>query len=402
MKRREQPRDKDEATLPTARTPAMTDDGAASTGVGMLDTALDGLYWGDNVVWETEEEAAAQPFYAAIAGERAAYDFAAYVSLTRPPEEIRAAYPGFEVIDARATGSLGRPAPLLQAIYERCDRADRSLLLFDPLDAMAGRWGTDTARAFFVRCCPHLLEVGAIAYWSVGHGPALASLRREIHEVTQCVLTLSEGRLRIAKAEARGPGVEGSVFRNRVEDGRPALEAAPAAARLGTALRAVRMQRDLSQSELARLLGISPSAVSQAERGRRGLSLETLLDACTKLDLTLDELLRGDVNPGYRLARRHDPRRRADGRPLPLIDDRQAGLRAYLLTLAPRQHASPHLTHKGVELVAVVAGLVQVQLDSGRPVLRRGETLLAERSAVLGWRNLGESDATLFWILRDG
>jgi quercetin dioxygenase-like cupin family protein len=142
--------------------------------------------------------------------------------------------------------------------------------------------------------------------------------------------------------------------------------------------------------------------VSQAERGRRGLSLETLLDACTKLDLTLDELLRGDVNPGYRLARRHDPRRRADGRPLPLIDDRQAGLRAYLLTLAPRQHATPHLTHKGVELVAVVAGLVQVQLDSGRPVLRRGETLLAERSAVLGWRNLGESDATLFWILRDG
>ena len=179
------------------------------------------------------------------------------------------------------------------------------------------------------------------------------------------------------------------------------LEAAPVAARLGTALRAVRMQRNLSQSDLARLLGISPSAVSQAERGRRGLSLETLLEACTKLDLTLDELLRGDVNPGYRLARRHDPRRRSDGRPLPLVDDRQAGLRAYLLTLPARGHATPHLTHKGVELVAVVAGLVQVLLESGRPVLRRGETLLAERTAVLGWRNLGEGEATLFWILRD-
>jgi hypothetical protein len=45
-----------------------------------------------------------------------------------------------------------------------------------------------------------------------------------------------------------------------------------------------------------------------------------------------------------------------------------------------------------------VSGLVQVLLDSGRPVLRRGETLLAERSAVLGWRNLGEGDAMLFWI----
>jgi transcriptional regulator with XRE-family HTH domain len=379
----------------------MTDDAAASTGVASLDAALDGLYWGDNVVWETEQHAAVEPFFAAIADQRDAYDLLLFVALERTPEEVAADYPGFEVLDARPGRPLGRAAPLLQTVYERCDRAERSLLLFDPLDAMAERWGTDTARAFFVRCCPHLLEVGAVAYWSVGHGAALAPLRREIAEVTQCVFALSDGRLRIAKAEARGPGVEGSVFRSSVADGRPVLEAAPAAARLGTALRAVRTQRHLSQSDLARLLGISPSAVSQAERGRRGLSLETLLDACTKLDLTLDELLRGDVNPGYRLARRHDPRRRSDGRPLALIDDRRAGLRAYLVTLAPRGQATPHLTHKGVEMVAVVSGLVQVLLDSGRPVLRRGETLLAERTAVLGWRNLGEGDATLFWILRD-
>jgi transcriptional regulator with XRE-family HTH domain len=401
MKHDAQKRDKHEALLPTPARRTMSDDGSASTGVATLDAALDGLYWGDNVVWEAEDAAAVEPFYGALAEHRDAYDFAGYVALSRDPDEVRAVYPGFEVLDARAGRALGRPAPLLQAIYERCDRAERGLLLFDPLDAMAERWGTETARAFFVRCCPHLLEVGAIAYWAVGHGAALAPLRREVAEVTQCVFALSDGRLRIAKAEARGPGVEGSVFRTSVEDGRPVLEAAPAAARLGTALRAVRTQRHLSQSDLARLLGISPSAVSQAERGRRGLSLETLLDACTKLDLTLDELLRGDVNPGYRLARRHDPRRRSDGRPLALIDDRRAGLRAYLLTLAPRGHATPHLTHKGVELVAVVSGLVQVLLDSGRPVLRRGETLLAERSAVLGWRNLGEGDAMLFWILRD-
>jgi transcriptional regulator with XRE-family HTH domain len=379
----------------------MNDDGAASTGVPALDAALDGLYWGDNVVWEGESAAAAEPFYAALADERDTYDFAAYVSFTRSPADIERAYPGLEVLDARPASRLARPGPLLQAISERCDGVPRSLLLFDPLDAMAERWGRDNARAFFVRCCPHLLEVGAIAYWSVGLGATLAPLRRDVTEVTQCVLTLGEGRLRIAKAEARGPGVEGNVFRCRIVDGRPYVEVAPAAARLGTPLRAVRTQRHLSQSDLARMLGISPSAVSQAERGRRGLSLETLLDASAKLDLTLDELLRGDVNPGYRLARRHDPRRRADGRPLPLADDRQAGLRAYLVTLAPRGQTAPHLTHKGVELVAVVGGLVQVLLDSARPVLRRGETLLAEGTAVLGWRNLGESEATLFWILRD-
>src|SRR3954470_15536261 len=249
----------------------MVDQGAASTGVAALDAVLDGLYWGDNVVWESEDPAAVEPFYGALAGRRADYDGAAFVSLTRAPDEVRAAYPGFEVVDARAGGPLGRPAPLLQAIYERCDAADRSLLLFDPLDAMAERWGTDTARTFFVRCCPHLLEVGAIAYWTVGPGAPLAPLRRAIAEVTQCVLSLGEDRLRIAKADARAPGVEGSVLRCRVADGRPMLEAAPAAARVGTALRAVRAQRHLSQSDVARLLGILPSAVSQAERGRCGL-----------------------------------------------------------------------------------------------------------------------------------
>src|SRR3954466_3981263 len=227
MKQTEQDRHQDQALLPSP----MTDDAAASTGVAALDAALDGLYWGDNVVWESEAAAACEPFYGALAAHRAAYDFAGYVAIDRSPEEVAAAYPGFEVLDARAGRGIGRPAPLLQAIYERCDRAERGLLLFDPLDAMARRWGTDTARAFFVRCCPHLLEVGAIAYWTVGLGPELAPLRREISEVTQCVLALGEDRLRIAKADARAPGVEGSVFRCRVAGGRPVLEAAPAAAR---------------------------------------------------------------------------------------------------------------------------------------------------------------------------
>ncbi|MEA2179829.1 MAG: hypothetical protein QOG77_3126 [Solirubrobacteraceae bacterium] len=379
----------------------MADEGAASTGVDVLDEALDGLYWGDNVVWEIDEEGSAKPFYRAIARRRADYDAAVYLSLDRPPEEITAAYPGFDVIDARPGSGLDAAEDLLRTVLERCERSPRSLLLVDPLEILAERWDAEAARAFFARCCPHLLGAGAIAYWTLGRTGAAGALRRGVAEVTQCVLTLGDGRLRIAKADARGPGVEGSVFRCRIEDGHPRLEAAPAAARLGTALRAVRMQRHLSQSDLARLLGISPSAVSQAERGRRGLSLETLLDACTKLDLTLDDLLRGDVSPGYRLARRHDPRRRSDARPLPLLDDMRAGMRAYLVTLPPRGQSAPHLTHKGVELVAVVSGLVQVLLDAGRPVLRPGETLLAQRSAIVGWRNLGEDEATLFWVLRD-
>src|SRR3954451_19069659 len=109
MKQTEQVGHQDEALLPAP----MTDDAAASTGVAVLDAALDGLFWGDNVVWETEQRAAVEPFYAALADQRAAYDVTVYVSLARPPEEVAAAYPGFDVVDARPGRPLGRAAPLL-------------------------------------------------------------------------------------------------------------------------------------------------------------------------------------------------------------------------------------------------------------------------------------------------
>jgi transcriptional regulator with XRE-family HTH domain len=375
---------------------------AALTGLPALDSALGGLFWGDNVVWVADDVAALEPFERAVLGSATAYEQPAYVCVGRDPAQVAAAFPGIGIIDARPGTSLERPGDLLRAVLERSERAARGLLLFDSLDAMAARWGADTARAFFVRCCPSLLQIGSIAYWTMSSAGVGPRVRRQIEEITQCVFGVEDGRLRIIKAEGRGPGVEGAVFRYRVEDGGVRVDAAPAAARIGAALRAIRRERELSQSELARLAGVSPSAISQAEHGRRGLSLETLLVLSSRLGVTLDELLRGDTEPGYTLGRRHEPERREEGRPVPLLDDPAAGVRTYIVRLRPHAQGSPHIVHKGVEVVTVASGLVQVSVGSGRPVLRAGEALLAGRSAVSGWRNLGESEATLFWVLRDG
>lgn len=373
----------------------------AVLGLPELDLVLGGLYWGDNVVWEAEEEDALTPFYRAIALGAAAYDTAAFVTVSRAPEEVRAAYPTLDVLDARRDTPLGQPRPLLEAIRERCRRPLRHLLLFDSLEAMSVQWGAEIAGRFFARGCPLLLGLGAVAHWSLVPARQSPALRREIDGLTQCVLVLADGRVRIAKAEGRPPDVVGSVFRYRLENGVPRLEPAPAAARLGAALRALRLQRRLSQSELARLAGVSPSAISQAERGQRGLSLQTLIDLAARLNITIDELLRGDVAPGYRIVRRDDPRQTAENAPVLLLDDPAAGLRAYLVRLTPGGSAAPDFPHKGVELVAVAQGLVQVILPAGRPVLRQGEALIAETSTISGWRNLSEREAMLFWILRD-
>jgi transcriptional regulator with XRE-family HTH domain len=373
----------------------------ASTGVADLDRALHGLYWGDNVVFEPDSTDTALPFFVAVAEHSEVYDHAAYVTLTLDPEVIHRDYPSLGVIDARPQTPLAEAGALLNEVRRRSKPQARTLLLFDPLDDMAARWGTDMARRFFTRCCPLLLEVGAIAYWSLSQGERFEPLRRDVEDVTQCVLVVRDGRLRIAKAEGRPVGVQGSVYHYRLADGKPELTQAPAAARLGGALRAVRMQRQLSQAQLAQLADVSASAISQAERGQRGLSLETLLTLTANLHITVDELLRGHVSPGYRLGRRDDPAATPTGTPIPLLDDPEAGLRAYLVRLAPGATATPNIDHKGTELVAVVGGLVQVQLTSGRPVLRQGEALLADRSSIRGWRNIAQRPAALFWVIRD-
>jgi transcriptional regulator with XRE-family HTH domain len=375
----------------------MTAPGPATSGIADLDRTLGGLFWGDNVVWELRQNASAEPFVRALVsagGQAEAFAHVSFDGSGTDGERI-------DVIDASAGGAHARPGELLTAVRAYAGRAERTILVFDALDAMAERWGAEIARRFFVRCCPMLLEIGAIAYWSIGSSDALAALRREVEQITQCVLVVDDHRVRIAKADGRPPGVEGSVLTVSRHDDEIRLTASPAAARLAAALRSLRQRRNLSQTDLARLAGVSPSAISHAERGQSGLSLDTLLDLSARLNVTLDELLRGDAVRGYQLARRHDPSERSGSTLLPLLDELGVGLRVFLARLPPRASGQPDERHKGVEAVTVASGLVQIELGDRRAALRAGEALVAEASSITGWRNVGDGEALLFWILRD-
>jgi len=375
---------------------------STGTGVAELDRALDGLYWGDNVVWVWEgSEPPERLFYDAIAQRRDDFGVAGYVAVSTDPAEITARWPWLKIIDARKGTPITSPRHLLEAIRQFCARGPRPLLLFDSLAPLADRWGMRIASGFFGHCCPMLLDLGAIAYWSVPGASQYRTMHREIEQITQCIIVVGEGRLRISKAEGRPPGAQGQLFRYSVQDGTLQLQPAQTAARVGAALRAYRLRRELSQSDLARLAGVSPSAISQVERGERGLSLETLMALSGRLNVTLDELLGGEVTPDYRIGRRHGLADTRRGSVLPLLDDAEAGLRAYLISMPRSATVEAPFAHKGTELVGVVNGLVQVLLGSGRPVLRRGETLLASRRGIDGWRNVGDADAQCIWVLRD-
>src|SRR6476619_616466 len=198
----------------------------ASTGLAELDQVLGGLYWGDNVVLSAEEPADPEPFYAAAASV-GDYDAAGFVTLDLEPDEIQRRYPGFDVIDGRPGHGHSQPGQVLDEVAKWSAQPGARLLLFDSLDAMSARWGDELAGRFFSRGCPMLLGLGGIAYWSLTASRHSTGVRREIEAVTQCVLDLGDGRLRVVKAEGRAPGVQGSVYRYQLSGGHPVLESAP-------------------------------------------------------------------------------------------------------------------------------------------------------------------------------
>jgi transcriptional regulator with XRE-family HTH domain len=355
-----------------------------STGLDALDAVLGGLYWGDNVVWECSGVSPA-PFYHAIASSGERFDSRNWVSLDA---------------DAEAGSGERDAVALLADVHRLCElRGRRRLLLFDGLERMVAAWGPGGARGFFARCCPFLLEAGAIAYWSLDMEQTPPMVRGVVEGITQCVLRVEERKLTVIKAEGRDERVKGSVLHWHLENGQPVLAPADLLGRIAASLRGIRRARSLSQHDLAELAGVTASAISQAERGERGLSLATLLRLSGALEIKLDDLLRGEAPDSYRIGRL-SVNLGGDGAQLAtLLAGGPDEPRVELVRLAEHRGAPAPAGMRGQALVAVAEGLVQVLIDPHAPVLRPGEVVVTDAAHVRGWRNLGRAEAMLFWIV---
>jgi transcriptional regulator with XRE-family HTH domain len=74
---------------------------------------------------------------------------------------------------------------------------------------------------------------------------------------------------------------------------RPPRETVISKKEVGARVRGIRQARDMSQGELATLLGIPATNVSAIERGVRGLSLQQLAKLAKALEVSPGEILNG-------------------------------------------------------------------------------------------------------------
>lgn len=364
-----------------------------STGEPALDDLLGGVLAGDNVVWVGDRtdlhDQIETSFLESSDGPATLVVLDSRSGALHIPDNV-------ELIDGRPGRSRADLVTLERELIHRGSRPDARIVVRD-LDTLVSRLGSKAALGLFSRICPRLFDQGAIAYWRTSREGS-SSILDGVQRVTQCVIDHTSGRLRVVKAEGRSQAV-GRIFDVATEPDGVTLEEVRALSRLADGVRRLRTSRSLTQTEIARLADVSPSAISQVESGQRGLNLDTVLTLSQALNVSIDEMIGYHPDPGYILARRDRiPARRGV---TPLLDNPDTGLRSYLVILRAGESGEPKTVHKGAELVLVGTGVVQVVLNDETPVLRAGDALLVTTDAIHGWKNLLPETAQLFWIARD-
>ncbi|WP_298943730.1 XRE family transcriptional regulator [uncultured Microbacterium sp.] len=191
--------------------------------------------------------------------------------------------------------------------------------------------------------------------------------------------------------------------------------AAPEAstAPVGARLRELRKARGISARALATRLEISPSAVSQIERGVLQPSIARLIAITDALDVPLadvfgigdDRAADDDAHHGFALQRAgHAVQIPLEGgvtfrriSPVP-----SPGVDYFITTYPPAATAHPEdglFRHDGYEIGTVLAGELTIDFDDERVTLRAGDAISYPCSVPHLLHNTGTEDVVAQWLI---
>ena len=415
-----------------ARTHARTVTEKPSTGFAALDQLLGGVRIGDNLVWRLHG-ASREPFTAAFLRTGAALPRLAYVSFDAPAAEVLAQYgtEGFPEPSVLLDCSSGRSAkrnrhvtakggPSVRVVEDPGNvlavtaalvAIERELgtgtrYVFDNLTTIQKTWGRQAALALFLEHCPRLFHLETVAYWFIDADEHDQSFLERMTQLTQVVLDVepSDDGVLVAVAKAQGrSGSPGKRARIALPGGAGSIVDSDGGNRgsSGERLRQMRIDKGLSQAYLARQAGITPSALSQAERGVSALSLETLDRIWRSLGVDVGDRAPADVTP-YRVWRRGERRRRqlAPGLEAETVLTDDSGLSIHSLEFAGKASGKrPPFPTKRPEAVLIESGVLEVKVNDATEVLHAGDALLLKDDSVSSWRNPGPSKARVLWII---
>jgi transcriptional regulator with XRE-family HTH domain/KaiC/GvpD/RAD55 family RecA-like ATPase len=421
-----------------------------STGLKALDQRLDGLFIGDNVIWYDEAGSLAFPFTLNFIRESQEHDKPLiYVTFDRSPKSLLdelgslAENPHLTILDCFTHGK-GDGSAVFAKFYEKDgaqwpyqivkvnepakpDRVSEAIygihqklkgdvrFVFESLTGMQDLWeGEESILKFYSRSCPRLYELETIAYWIIEKGAHSHRLKAHINQIAQVAIELGIRRgksaLTILKAHNRRPDnldkpeffwADGMAV--GFDTDHPITEKID----LGSRLKALRTKQGVSQKELAAMVGVTPSTISQIESNLIYPSLPALIKIAQVMAVDVAYFFHkngttqkaaifsgeGKVVHFPQLAKGG-----IEGRQL-LPMDLGAAIEPYLLEIAPGKRLTSHFfAHKGEEFGYLLEGELEVTIQNTVHAIGPGDVVFLTRDIPTQWKNAQERTARLLWL----
>jgi transcriptional regulator with XRE-family HTH domain len=184
---------------------------------------------------------------------------------------------------------------------------------------------------------------------------------------------------------------------------------------IGRRIRAARIAAGVSVRELGRRVNVSPSHISQVERGLGSFSVSALYSVASQLAISLDSLFDAPRAAG---AARETPPSALDGTAVLRAADRPAiklksGPRWERLTVHPEPDAEfleviyeaasddvegEFSRHEGIEYGVVISGALSVQVGFDSTVLYPGDSIRIDSSQPHRYWNAGQGQVRAIWF----
>ncbi len=173
---------------------------------------------------------------------------------------------------------------------------------------------------------------------------------------------------------------------------------------VGSRLRELRQERNMSMRALARASGLSANALSMIERGRTSPSVSTLYKLATAMDIPITAFFREDPPQQDIVYRKAEERTR-----VPFMRGLWEGLggeafigrvEPFMLTLESGASSGPFgIVHTGHEFVLCLRGQLEYQVENNRYLLEAGDSLIFAAQLTHRWRNPGKTVTNAMFVL---
>jgi transcriptional regulator with XRE-family HTH domain len=309
------------------------------------------------------------------------------------------------------------PDNVMTAVYKLHKTMKEDVrLIFESLTGMQELWGEeDRILNFYSRSCPRLYELNTIAYWVVEKEVHSHKLKAHLNKITQVAIDLSLRRgktsLTVLKAEKRDINLlnKPSFYWQKGLDVVFEKEnKAGARLELGHRIKALRMSAGLSQTELAKSVGVTPSTISQVESNQIYPSLPALIKMAEILNVGISSLFRETETDMEPVRFSESDRVDVQLANLPkhaVVSQRltpngfDAKLEPYVITLAPESKTPCHFfSYKGDEAGYLLSGEVRLHLDTGMETAKPGDWIYLTSRIPLFWENPGTNPARVLWM----